>query len=244
MGTVRISFATGGSDTVVTQAAAPPLEGIISSIVEVGAPVSEPPTVVRGGRPDAGAGPVVSASADAGGAPNTTRVNVMSATPFDTVIVSASSFAVSEGYFLVVLENPTTHVTLTIATSSAGAFSGQFAAALGSGPIGNYASVPVVPTPCSYAVSPMSVNVVGAGGTFVVDVTTAAGCPWTASSLSPFIIVHGFPNFTGSGNVTFVVNANTATAARSGLVRISRPGSVSDVSVSQAAGTSATAGSR
>jgi PKD domain len=89
-------------------------------------------------------------------------------------------------------------------------------------------------TTCSYTVSPTTLNVVGSATTASVNVSTSAGCPWTAASLSSFISLESGSPGSGSGTAVFSVQANPG-AARSGTVRVSFPtGSPQDVTINQA----------
>jgi hypothetical protein len=76
--------------------------------------------------------------------------------------------------------------------------------------------------------------VVGNATTASVNVSTSAGCPWTASSLSSFISLQSGSPGSGSGTAVFGVQANPG-AARTGTVRVSFPtGSPQDVTINQA----------
>lgn len=72
---------------------------------------------------------------------------------------------------------------------------------------------------CSYALSPASRNIGGAGGTASVTVTAAAGCGWTASSNASWIGISAGNSGSGNGTVDLVVAAN-ADADRQGTVTI------------------------
>jgi len=89
---------------------------------------------------------------------------------------------------------------------------------------------------CSFNVPSSIPNVPAAGMTIDVNVSTGNGCTWTASVVSPttfIVLLSGSPG-TGSGVARFTVQPNSG-GARSGSVRIARPGSSSDVLVSQLA---------
>ena len=69
---------------------------------------------------------------------------------------------------------------------------------------------------CSFAVSPLTVSVSGAGGTGQIQVSTGVGCGWTASaggwlSVSP-------ANGIGSGTVTWSAAANPLSTQRFGYL--------------------------
>ena len=87
-----------------------------------------------------------------------------------------------------------------------------------------------VSQPCSYLLSSARFDAPAGGMSATVSVTSGSGCPWTAFSRSPFIAVSSGTSGSGSGVVTFVVNANDG-PARSGSMTIAGQ----DVAVSQAA---------
>jgi hypothetical protein len=76
-------------------------------------------------------------------------------------------------------------------------------------------SVPV----CTYSISPSSQNYAVGGGSGTVNVTTQAGCSWTATSNAAFITVTSGAAGTGSGSVGYSVASN-AGGARSGTITI------------------------
>ena len=59
---------------------------------------------------------------------------------------------------------------------------------------------------CSYAVTPLTLTVPGAGGSGQIQVTTGAACSWTASGTSWVSVMPA--NGVGSGTVTYVATAN------------------------------------
>ena len=80
-------------------------------------------------------------------------------------------------------------------------------------------SVPVnVTAKCSYSLSATSVSVPAAAGTYVVTVTTAGVCPWTAASNASWITVTKGSSGSGSGQVSLAVSANTAATSRTGSI--------------------------
>jgi hypothetical protein len=72
---------------------------------------------------------------------------------------------------------------------------------------------------CSYALSRSDQSVSAAGGTFSVSLSTAPGCPWTATSRVSWITVTSGASGSGNGTVGFLVLPN-AGAARSGTLAI------------------------
>src|SRR5437762_1907371 len=76
------------------------------------------------------------------------------------------------------------------------------------------------PTPCAFTLSATSARVASSGGSVTVSVTAGAGCPWTAASSVPWIVVGAGANGSGNGAVRLDVAANTSTSDRSGMVTI------------------------
>jgi all-beta uncharacterized protein/BACON domain-containing protein len=72
---------------------------------------------------------------------------------------------------------------------------------------------------CSYSISPSSQRIDLSGGVGSVNVTTTAGCAWSASSNATWIIITGGASGTGSGTVTFAV-ATSTTGDRTGTLTI------------------------
>lgn len=75
-------------------------------------------------------------------------------------------------------------------------------------------------TACSYVVSPRTQSAPAGGGALTVGVTTAANCPWTASSSAPWVTISFGQSGTGSALVGLLVAANTLTTARTAVVQI------------------------
>ncbi len=65
------------------------------------------------------------------------------------------------------------------------------------------------PSLCTYAISPASREFTASGGKNKVTVTTSAGCPWTASSGIPWVVITSGGSGTGSGTVKYAVSRNT-----------------------------------
>lgn len=59
-------------------------------------------------------------------------------------------------------------------------------------------------TSCTYSISPTRATYGTAGGAGRIDVTTQPGCPWTATSNSPWITITGATG-SGTGTVTYTV---------------------------------------
>ena len=73
--------------------------------------------------------------------------------------------------------------------------------------------------PCPYTVSPTTANVLAAGGTGVITVTTACAPPWTAVSNASFMTITAGTSGTGNGTVRVSIAANTG-AGRTGTLTI------------------------
>jgi len=87
--------------------------------------------------------------------------------------------------------------------------------------------------PCRFELSPTEPQTFdGTGGNGRVDVTTLAGCSWTASSSASWIAIAGQTGGTGTGVVSFTIGRNTS-VARTGTLTIAGQ----TISVSQASAT-------
>jgi hypothetical protein len=76
-----------------------------------------------------------------------------------------------------------------------------------------------VPPPCTYSIAPTSQNVPVLGASGTVNVTTAVGCTWTASSNAPWLTITSGASGSGNGAVGFTAAANIG-AVRSGTLTI------------------------
>ncbi len=81
---------------------------------------------------------------------------------------------------------------------------------------------PIVP--CAFQLSNQGQAFGLAGGTGLVDVTTGLGCDWTATTDETWIHVTSGAARTGSGNVTYTVDANPLPSPRVGLMSIADGG--------------------
>ena len=81
-------------------------------------------------------------------------------------------------------------------------------------------TVPITTVPCSYSISPSSASVADTASSGTVNVNTAPGCAWSATSSSGFLTFPDGAGRTGPGSVTFAVAANTATTTRIGTANI------------------------
>jgi hypothetical protein len=81
-------------------------------------------------------------------------------------------------------------------------------------------TVPITTVPCSYSISPSSASVADTASTGTINVNTAPGCAWSATSSSGFLTFPDGAGRSGPGSVTFAVAANTATTTRIGTANI------------------------
>ncbi len=108
---------------------------------------------------------------------------------------------------------PTT-LTLTIANNTGAARSATVTVA-GQTLTVNQAAVP----PCSYSIDDASNSFPADGGQGTVHVTTPGHCTWSASGAPEWIAVSSSTR-TGEGNITYTVQRNTTTSARSARLTI------------------------
>jgi subtilisin len=74
--------------------------------------------------------------------------------------------------------------------------------------------------PCAYTVSPTHFDVGPDHGSVVVGVSTQPKCPWTATTLSPFVSVANGASGAGSGTVSIVYTLNATRFPRDGAVSV------------------------
>lgn len=72
-------------------------------------------------------------------------------------------------------------------------------------------------TGCTFGVSAASINVGAAAGNGAVQVTSADGCAWTASSTAPWVTIASGATGTGNGQVQYSVAANSGPAREASL---------------------------
>ena len=75
------------------------------------------------------------------------------------------------------------------------------------------------PTPCTYAIAPVSFSAGATGGPGTVAVSAGSGCAWTAASNASWITITSGAAGTANGSVGFSVVANTG-ASRTGTLTI------------------------
>ena len=121
-------------------------------------------------------------------------------------------------------------VELTAAENTGAARSGTLVIAGETVTVNQQAFIPT-PVPCTFQVAPAAFNNVASAQTpLQVDVTTQAGCAWTAASNATWVTISSGANGTGNGRVELTAAENTG-AARSGTLVIAGQ----TVSVSQQA---------
>ncbi|HEX8456157.1 MAG TPA: pre-peptidase C-terminal domain-containing protein [Pyrinomonadaceae bacterium] len=92
---------------------------------------------------------------------------------------------------------------------------------LQAGQTGNYTLRVVSPSACTTTLTTTTRDVGGAGGQFSLNFTTQPGCSVSATSNSAFITVNAATVDTnGAGSVTYTVQANPTSAARSGTITV------------------------
>jgi hypothetical protein len=74
--------------------------------------------------------------------------------------------------------------------------------------------------PCTFTVAPLTTTVAATGGTTTFNISTAAGCTWTASSNQTWVTFPSGQTGTGTGTVTAQVAANTANTSRTATLTI------------------------
>lgn len=73
---------------------------------------------------------------------------------------------------------------------------------------------------CAVAFNPGSMSIAAGGGANTVDVTTGAGCAWTAVPSASWIAVTSGGSGNGLGTIGFTVAANTGTFVRTGTITV------------------------
>jgi hypothetical protein len=83
---------------------------------------------------------------------------------------------------------------------------------------------------CTFSLSALSFDVPAAGGSYGIDVTTGATCPWIVTTAASWVTLWTSGS-TGGGSVPFGVQANTSTTPRTGTLVVAGQ----SVTISQAA---------
>ena len=73
---------------------------------------------------------------------------------------------------------------------------------------------------CLVGFNPNSATIGASGGGYTVDVTTATGCTWAATSNQPWITIASGGSGTGPGTIGFAVEANPGQFARTGMISV------------------------
>ena len=73
---------------------------------------------------------------------------------------------------------------------------------------------------CTYTLSAPGFNAPATGAIGSVNVTAAAGCPWSATSQAPWILVAPGTAGAGDGTVPFAIEPNATGAPRVGTITI------------------------
>ena len=74
--------------------------------------------------------------------------------------------------------------------------------------------------PCTTAVNPVASTFSAAGGTGSLELSTGAGCAWTASTFSPWITINTAISGSGPTVLDYTVAANTGASIRAGQILI------------------------
>jgi hypothetical protein len=74
--------------------------------------------------------------------------------------------------------------------------------------------------PCSYTTSPTNMSYVASGGTGTINISTTAGCNWTANTTDNWILITSGNSGSGNGTVSYSVASNTGTTQRTGSITI------------------------
>ncbi len=73
---------------------------------------------------------------------------------------------------------------------------------------------------CSYTISPVSLSFNASGGPGSVNVSSANGCNWTATSNDAWITINSGSTGSGNGSVSYTVANNTTTTQRTGTITV------------------------
>jgi hypothetical protein len=109
-------------------------------------------------------------------------------------------------------------ITGTPATAGTSSFAIQVADGASATASQSFSLTVVQAASCSYAISPGAQAFGASGGSGTIGVTAGSGCAWTASGAPGWVSIAGASG-TGSGTVTYQVQANTG-AAQSGSIAI------------------------
>jgi hypothetical protein len=76
------------------------------------------------------------------------------------------------------------------------------------------------PVVCTYDLSPVSADFSKDGSAGAFTVTTAAECPWTASSSTSWVVVDGAGRGSGTASISYTVARNNDTSARNATIDV------------------------
>jgi hypothetical protein len=94
---------------------------------------------------------------------------------------------------------------------------------------------PTAPAACGYTLSSAAQSAPAGGGTFAVSVTKTSGsCTWSASSNATWLTFSGTPSGSDTGTLTYIAQANSDTASRTGTITVQWSGGSAQVTVTQA----------
>jgi len=73
---------------------------------------------------------------------------------------------------------------------------------------------------CKYTVVSTNATISAGSGTNTINVTTSAGCTWTATSVVNWLTIHSSASGSGNGLVTYLIAANTSSNSRTGTLTV------------------------
>ena len=112
-----------------------------------------------------------------------------------------------------------TNLSFNVSSLGAGTYTGLLAAsAPGAANLGDYAWVKL--TVCAHTVFPLAGSAPDAGGAGTFNVSSGAGCAWTAATSAPWITVTSGAGGTGSGAVSYSLAPNASADARTGTITV------------------------
>jgi uncharacterized protein (TIGR03437 family) len=121
----------------------------------------------------------------------------------------------------------TTPASVTVSVNPAGLNTGTYsgsvvisASGASNSPQSVFVTLTVTGIPCTYALGTTSASFPASGGTGSVSVSASPGCQWGASPTVSWIHINSGTPGSGSGTVTYAVDANTNTSSRSGTIGI------------------------
>jgi len=107
--------------------------------------------------------------------------------------------------------NVTTHTVTGLADGSTYFFA---ATAYDTSSVESTYSTEITYNSCTFSISPISASFGQQGGTGSVQVSTQAGCRWTANSGASWLTINAGSQGTGNGTVSYSVSSNSSTSTR------------------------------